>query len=69
MGKVPAPPPLKKTCPFKKGGGPNYDYCSFLGSNKFLNMSWEVSIWKERINGNFEEIDGVAPSKWVNEKE
>ena len=32
-------------------------------------MSWAVAIWKERINGNFEEVDGVVPSKWVNEKE
>ena len=32
-------------------------------------MSWAVAIWKERINGNLEEVDGVVPSKWVNEEE
>ena len=32
-------------------------------------MSWAVAIWKERINGNLEEVVGVVPSKWVNEKE
>ena len=29
-------------------------------------MSWVVAIWKERINGNFEEVNGVVPSKWIN---
>ena len=40
-----------------------------LSSNHFLNMSGAVAIWKEIINGNFQAVDGVVPSKWVNEKE
>ena len=32
-------------------------------------MSWTVAIWKERINRNLEEVDGVVPNKWVNEEE
>ena len=37
-----------------------------FSSNIFLNMSWKVAIWK---NGNFDEVDGVLPSKWINKKE
>ena len=32
-------------------------------------MSWAVAIWKESINGNLEEVDGLVLSKWVNEEE
>lgn len=32
-------------------------------------MSWTGAIWKERINENFEKIDGVVSRKWINEKE
>ena len=31
-------------------------------------MSWAGATWKERINEILEEVDGVVPSKWVNEK-
>ena len=31
-------------------------------------MSCAVAIWKEILNGNFEEVDGVVSSKWTNEK-
>ena len=37
--------------------------------NNFLNISWAVAICKERINENLQEVDGVVPSKWVNEEE
>ena len=32
-------------------------------------MSWAVATWKERINGNLEEVDSVVSSKWVNKEE
>lgn len=31
-------------------------------------MSWAVAIWKEQINGQTEEHDGLVPAKWLDEK-